>query len=72
MSLKRSLAGVVRNWWFTDGGGWVVGIGLTGCLRLDAVLAFLVCCLLRVFTMDRVRVDESLAKVEGLGFVVKM
>jgi len=65
MYLKRSLAGVVRNRWFTDGGGWAVGVGLTGCLRLDAVLAFLVCCLLCVFTMVRVRVVESLAKVES-------
>jgi len=59
MSLKQSLAWEVRNRWFTNGGGWVVGVGLTGCLRLEAVLAFLVCLvlpLLHVSTMVRVRV----------------
>ena len=68
MSLKRSLAGVVKNMWFTDGGGWAVGVGLTGCLRLEAVLTFLVCCLLRVFIMVRFRGDDG----ESLGFVVEM
>jgi hypothetical protein len=46
-----------------DGGGAVLGLGLTGCLRLGAILAFLAgwavawdLPLLRVSTMVRVRV----------------
>jgi hypothetical protein len=46
-----------------DGGGAVLGLGLTGCLRLGAILAFLAgwdvawdLPLLRVSTMVRVRI----------------
>jgi len=42
-----------------NGGGWAVGAGLTGCFLLESVLAFLVFCLLRVFTMVRVRKKGS-------------
>jgi len=50
--------------WFIDGGGWLVGLGLTGCLRGLLVLAFLVACLLRVFTIVRVKVWGKLWVVE--------
>jgi len=48
-----------------DGGGAVLGLGLTGCLRLGPSLAFLEVCwvkawafpLFLVFTMFRVRED---------------
>ena len=59
MSLKRSFVGVVRKRLFTDGGGWAVGVGLTGCLCFEAILAFMGCWVLpflRVSTMVMVRV----------------
>lgn len=58
-----------------DGGGAVLGLGLTGCLRLGAILAFLagwdVACdlpLLRVSTMVRVRVWRKMSIRVRLGF----
>ena len=66
-----------------DGGGAVLGLGLIGCLRLGAILAFLagwdVACdlpLLRVSTMVRVRIWRKKldirvrVKMEIMGLVV--
>jgi len=55
ISLKRSLAGVVKKHLLMVGGA--AAVGLTGGLCLEAVLAFLVCWafpFLRVSTMVRV------------------
>lgn len=65
-----------------DGGGAVLGLGLTGCLRLGAILAFLAgwavawdLPLLRVSTMVRVRVWRKMdirvrIKMDIMGLVV--
>jgi len=67
--LKQSLARVVSKRWFLDGGCGAAAVGLTGCLRLEVVLAFLVAfwvedwplplCLVSTIFRVRKEVDEG-------------
>jgi len=74
MSLKRSLACMLKNWWLTDVGGAVLGLGLMGCLRSGTCLGFFDGCWVEAwpFTLFLVLAMASAMEVMGkrLGFRV--